>query len=141
MAPAVSTMAAASPTSLLACAPDITVAECPSTQGTASLNCKVGNVSALSPILVRRAGIWITPVTAHRTTAATRTAARASGGLLCYQCKVQGIAWYEIARARGMEAIPVLDGWVNRRFVFDGDVGSPELKVTIAIPTLSSTGT
>jgi hypothetical protein len=40
-----------------------------------------------------------------------------------------------------MEAIPVLDGWVNRRFVFDGDVGSPELKVTIAIPTLSSTGT
>lgn len=62
-------------------------------------------------------------------------------GLLCYQCNVQGIAWYEIARARGMEAIPVLERWVNRRFVFDGDVGSPDVRVTMATATLSSTGT
>ena len=41
----------------------------------------------------------------------------------------------------GMEAIPIFEGYLNRRFVFDDDVGWPDVSVTTAMPTLLPTGT
>lgn len=51
-------------------------------------------------------------------------------GLLCHNCNVQGVAWYESIRGR-LAAVPVLDAWLARRIHIDGDPFTPEVLVGV----------
>lgn len=52
-------------------------------------------------------------------------------GLLCRDCNVKGLSWYEAKRASGMAPMDPLETWVHRRVIVTGDPWLATVQVRI----------